>query len=1348
MTQASTDSPTAVMQGLHERLDSILQLLQPGAANAATDRLVAELAEAHVQAGRTVLHGVTAVLRLWSIAMTPRVRGAAPIGEEERARLYAWFSGLRAYCRGELDASGQHELLQQLGKVPVLAAMPARVETFLKEKFAEAEPLVRQWAAQLRSSSASLPTAASNPDGEERAPEAADTRSPIHVETGALGGLLTLLLEDVLPRILALEEADAADSSRLQVELHASLGNLGEQISALGMRALARGVGAVQLGLQHGGNAVPPELVDWSTAIMAYLEQPCLETSDLLSGCVSTLEGWPAELAAETSRIQIVAGPVEPASPAAAQAAAFSEPRAEAASASPADGQDAVLPPSPVAESVDVAAAEHRTPEVPTAAEVEGTSQCIWVSQEELKLAFDAVADQILPLVSLLADATDDPSRSSALTDLGYSFGLLGGAMETLGTPVLAQGIMIVQASTEGATPPAPEDLANWSTALLAFLERPDTESAELLTGFSAAIPGLDHGWALALEAEARRIHIGLDPALLAARKRSALPEDISLEVAADVLPNVLEGMLRELPANAKRLGNAIRQFIGSGDTAPIDSARRAAHTLKGDANTVGVRGLANLTHTLEDLLFELMKSPGRLVPELALLLGDAADCVEEIADHLLGRGPAPLNVLEVYQGLLEWSVAVADMAPGATGQVPDSVSDAAPRSVPHVLDSAPRSVPQVPSPSPAPATSRTTVSAPKPVEVSATKAPLSPAPAAAPAKEQSPARTSTLSVSAEILDELQRLSGETLVMARQIDQRLSIIERMHQEQLIEARNSSLLLSKLDELITLRGAALQSTTLQGGGAVDPLELDQYNELHAVSRRLLEASADGGEYQRRLDALLAELGELRSQQEWVHADLQQMVQRARVVPFEQISGRLQRIVRQTARQLDREVELRLVGEQTLLDADLLDRVVEPLAHLLRNAIDHGLEDAAGRLASGKPQIGTIQVSVGTSADAVEICVEDNGRGLDFRAIQRKAESLGILMPGHIASEEELSRLILAPGFTTRSEATQVSGRGIGMDVVNQRIIELRGQLTVASQQGRGMSVTMALPVSQTIANVIVAHGHGLIMAAVASSVERILIVANDELSHTSEGQLSLLVDGEQVPVYPIEVLYGRGDGRLSLPAVNSLCLLARSPRGIRIAISVSSISDVSRVVVKPVSAYLPPVPSLRGMTLLGDGRLAAVVDVGSLFDALNAETQSWNLAKMGEQAQLPRVVVADDSLSVRRALTQLLEDAGYEVAAARDGLEAMELINATAPVLVMLDLEMPKLNGLEVTRFMRGRPQTAETPVLMITSRTGEKYRAQADDAGVTRMMGKPVTEDDLIATVRELTTARLAMEPA
>ncbi len=943
-------------------------------------------------------------------------------------------------------------------------------------------------------------------------------------------------------------------------------------------------------------------------------------------------------------------------------------------------------------------------------ADAAGAPGDIWISAEELGLAVEAVQTQLLPDLDALAQADTPQDRANAVAELEFHLGLVASALQLLGLAALSRGLEGMQAAAAANELPEAADLASLCDAVAHFLADPGPDNAEVLAALFGLLPVGDELWSAQMLDEASRIRIGTDPALIASRKTVAMPEDVSLEIAADVLPNVREGMLRELPTNSEQLGRAIRQLLRSGDSAPMDEARRVAHTLKGDANTVGVRGLANLTHVLEDVLLELHKHPQQLNPALAQDLDRAADCVEEMADFLLGRGPEPNAPMAIYQAILDWS---NRFFAGV-----DSALEKA--------DSAPAS---------AAATPREDIS-PAPVLASAAAATL--------VASDDGVRTQTLSVPAALLDELQRLAGEALVTASQLEQRLRVLERMHADQRQERRHARELLSKLDDLVSLRGIALQSASLRGNTEVDPLELDQYSELHVVSRQLIEAGADQDAHQQQLDAIYAELESLRSEQDNVHADLQAQVQRARMLPFDQISGRLQRIVRQTARQLGREVDLTLKGTSTLLDAELLDRIVEPLGHILRNAVDHGIEDPDDRVRAGKPSVGHIAIDVGIQGDLVDVRIVDDGRGLDYVGIRTKATTLGLLDGERESTLAELAQLILTQGFSTREQATQVSGRGIGMDVVNQRVNELRGSLSLDSQPGRGLSVRMRLPVSQTVANVLVVTGHQLVIGVVVSSIERVHGFSASELTLDDLGQPQLQVGDSVLPLLPIESLYGLASQR-SRGSTQQLGLVVRDLNGRIHLIGVNTVGDVSQVVVKPISRHLPAIPAVRGMTLLGDGQLATVVDMAQLVNAYQRDgSEQPELLRPAELQQLPRVVVADDSLSVRRALTELMQDAGYEVLAARDGLEALELIDRSTPSLVLMDLEMPKLNGLEVTRFMRSKAIQRDIPVVMITSRAGDKYRAQAMEAGVTLMLAKPYSEDELVRVVRELSTTQVS----
>ncbi|MCU0754288.1 MAG: response regulator [Xanthomonadales bacterium] len=924
-------------------------------------------------------------------------------------------------------------------------------------------------------------------------------------------------------------------------------------------------------------------------------------------------------------------------------------------------------------------------------------AEVLWIAEEELALTRSAITEQVMPGVMQLVDVNGTEAEESVRQELGYQLGLIANALQMFGIESLDS---LLRAAAEGCLDRRldGEALIRVSAALLDFMDRAEVSAARLLAHEALDFGLVDADFPARFEAEVSRVQIGLDPALIAARKRHIEPGDLELQPAADVLPDVLNSMLRELPGNSQRLGEALRALVERGETAPMDEARRVAHTLKGDANTVGVRGLANLTHSLEDALIELLKSPERLTPSLGQFLLEAADVVEECADHLLGRGPAPPLLQTIYQQALDWS--------NRLFEAPDQSSETQPETI-------------IRPPTAEPALPATAEAAPASADTA-----------------------SSLAVDTRLLDELQRLSGELTILSRQVDQRLGgllALERELRTELSAGRNLS---AQLDDLVALRGAALQSTALSNNPEVDALELDQYNELHTVSRRLSETHGDNEELVRRYARLLRDLEPLRAEQQRLNEDLQRTVARTRTLPFGEISARLQRVVRQTARQLAKPVDVRIEGEATPIDAELLERLVEPLSHLLRNAVDHGIEIPELRRAAGKAERGTLRIAARIEADRVHIEVVDDGRGLDLRAIRAKAVQLSMITEEAELSAEALAGLILAPGFSTRDSVSQVSGRGVGMDVVNQRIQSLRGSLSIHTDAGRGTRFILRLPLSRRLANVVVVDGHGVSLAVVAAAIRRIVLVRAEDLAPDPGGGLQVELEGQRYPAQPIEALFDRTD-TLSLPGERpGLGLLVDLPGGKSQVLCVRSVGEITQAIVKPASPLLPSIPALRGLTQLGDGRPAPVVDLDVLLDR-QQHAPAWQLSGATTGA-LPRIVVADDSLSVRRALEQLMQDAGYEVAAARDGLEALQLIQQRTPVAVLLDLEMPRMNGLEVCRSLRSDGSTRGTPVVMITSRASDKYRLMAEEAGVTRLIGKPFAEDDLVNLVRELVAAAAA----
>lgn len=1373
------------------RLDTLVMLLQAAhqvsdmAEPALLHEMIGTLQASAADAG---LPGVGELLRSWKAALHDRLRGETPLAGDDLLQTTIWFMTLQEHVAGRLDANGR-EMLAQLpeGIVWLPQLSPALVRVILRKL--ESTPSASMSAdtaptAHTHAETASRTIAANaRTDAPADAAKSTDIASsgddarienvrsqPPHV-IGSLDVTADLLaqlppeflaafppgaLDDLPPDVL---EALLSETRHGGEDIFASpkIDSASEAAFAFDATVASDTAVFAKNGESIDSNIDANDVLDTAASAAAsdidaaQDEEPTFVFDDAMTDTPldATIPDAPRASASidvnADANVETTADAIAPDETAFAKlhetpsdsAFAFS------ADASPPDEVIGAIEAPIVA--VDTAAVENAAVDTAgvdaakiddepafafddtPAASADDASATIWIGREELDLTRQAVLEQVLPLAQAWADTPDADASGPILDELSYQCQLVVNVMELIGTRTLAQGMDVVRVGIEARDPAVtPETVAIWCSVLLAAIETPNADSAESLAIASLDLPDLDDAWRTALVEEFARVRIGLDPALIAERKTQALPEDIALAPADDVLPSVLDGMLRELPGNAARFGASVRALAETGAFDAIDEARRVAHTLKGDANTVGVRGLANLTHALEDILIVLAKRPELLDAECADLLIGAGDTVEEIADHLLGRGPSPNGFLDTYQHVLDTANALMDGADA----VPAKAASATP------VQDAPQTIAAVADESTAASIGAASIGA---ESIGAT--------AIEPQSGMAASGIQSLNVPSALLDELQRLAGESLVTARQIDRQLDGLGNLHRDQRQGVRNTHELMGRLDDLVALRGAALQSTAQKTGADLDPLEIDQYNELHVISRQLLEAHADSAEFMRRIERAMNALADLRSEQEQLNRELQRTVLRTRTVPFSQISARLQRIVRQTSKQVLKPVQLELVGESLPLDAELLERVVEPLAHLLRNAIDHGIESPGRRREAGKPEEGRIVLRVGLQGDSAIIDLQDDGAGLDFAAIRERAIEAGLLGAEQDADERLLTRMILLPGFSTRSAATEVSGRGIGMDVVNQRIAALRGAMSITSERGIGMRVSLRLPVTQTLANVIVARGQRQVSAVVASSVERVISFAAGEcLFDAQDGRLWVMLGDERVPALPMETFYGvSADPRMWLDAAG-VGLQVRDADGRVSVVLVQSIDEVRSTVVKPIGAYLPPIPAVRGVTQLGDGGLAPVIDVDVLLQSLQTRALDVGALTLADAPVATRVVVADDSLSVRRALEQLMQDAGFEVETARDGFEALAAIQAKPTHAVLVDLEMPRMNGLEVARNLRTHTETRDLPVVMITSRATEKHQAMAEQAGVTRMLGKPFSEDSLVALVRELIAERAAAE--
>lgn len=787
-----------------------------------------------------------------------------------------------------------------------------------------------------------------------------------------------------------------------------------------------------------------------------------------------------------------------------------------------------------------------------------------------------------------------------------------------------------------------------------------------------------------------------------AARQQTATAEDVSLDLPDDVNEELLDILLQELPVQTQVFSSAIQTLRAGGSLADLETAQRIAHTVKGAANTVGIKGIAQLTHFLEDILVacaEHQKLPGH---ELLNTLVDAADCLEAMSESLNDLTPPPVDALETLQKVLDWANRI-----DAEGIGEIEASDS------HPAHSGPQTVASGPEQGLGQAEVRET-----PVEK---------------------AQTTMVRVAAEQMEAFFRQAGENIILNSQANERLRRIK--NQLQAMEAQFELLrqLGEELDQLIDLKD--LSGRSLMGSAPkFDVLEMDQYNELHTASRRMVEAAFDARELNLDASKELEAMNKLLEDQQRLATETQEAMMKTRLVPVSSIIPRLQRSLRQTCRLTGKNCDLSVSGEHLMVDGDTLNSMVDPLMHLLRNAVDHGIEHEQARLALGKPQQGHISIEFDRDGNHIAVRIKDDGRGLDYAAIRNAAEQRGAVTADQAVTEDDLKRFILRPNFSTRTQTTQTSGRGVGMDVVNYEVLAQGGTLALHSVPGQGLAVEIKIPLPLSRSHALLTDIGPYRLALSNKGIRQILFIGAGDLGDDGAW---LTVDEATYPAISLNKLLNLPD---YLKAGHRTALLVQN-NDQTTAVLLDEITDSLDIVIKSLGFYIKKIPGFTGAAIMGDGSVAPVLDLPELLrTAGDMDGYEAYFASPGHLpvSTLPTVLVVDDSLSQRRALEQLLQDAGFQVKTARDGIEAAEQLAEYRPDIVLTDLEMPRMNGIELTAHIRTREHLKSLPVIMITSRTTQTHRKMAEEAGINGYLVKPVREDDLLATIQHLLEGELA----
>ncbi len=766
-------------------------------------------------------------------------------------------------------------------------------------------------------------------------------------------------------------------------------------------------------------------------------------------------------------------------------------------------------------------------------------------------------------------------------------------------------------------------------------------------------------------------------------------------------------------------------------NTAPVTDLQRQLHTLKGGARMAGIAAMGDLSHELETLVIHI--DTGQVAADDAVrgLLQASLDELARMRDTVAnGRLPAMATQL-----LAQIRARTAgEPLPAETPPPLVSVPAAAITVTPPVLLTAPAELPVAVSPASS-----------EPVVPLNEAAPVSfegMAPPVLPGREAQPQeRTEMARVDADLLDTMLNNAGEVSIFRARLDQQVSSIDFNLVElgrtvtRLKEQLRSLEIETEAQVLNRHRGEEPRRTDF------DPLELDRYSAIQQYSRALAETSGDVASIQGLLESLAREAQTLLSQQSRVITELQNSLMRTRMVPFQRHVQRLTRLVRQAANDTGKRAELIVEGAAAELDRQSLERMVPPLEHMLRNAIVHGIEPPEQRVALGKPEAGRITISLERDGAEIIIVVTDDGAGIDVRLIREKAIALGLADPQAKLTDEEAMQLILEPGFSTAGRVTQSAGRGVGMDVVATEVKKLGGGLFIESTVGAGSRFTIRLPFTLAISQALIVRVGEELFALPLATVEGVLrLPRNVVVRHLGKDAPPFEYGGQKYRFQQLGTFVGLGSTPLPEADVSMSVALIRAGEH-STALVTDELVGSREIVVKSLGPQISGIRGIGGATILGDGRIVIILDMGAL---VRSEWRARVVETPVVEQRDRRIfaLVVDDSITVRRVTQRLLERNGMKVLTAKDGIEALSVLQDNLPDIILLDIEMPRMDGYEVAAHVRNDPRLQHIPIVMITSRVSDKHRARAIELGVDEYLGKPYQESQLLDAIEPLVARR------
>jgi chemosensory pili system protein ChpA (sensor histidine kinase/response regulator) len=776
------------------------------------------------------------------------------------------------------------------------------------------------------------------------------------------------------------------------------------------------------------------------------------------------------------------------------------------------------------------------------------------------------------------------------------------------------------------------------------------------------------------------------------------LPAD---QVDEDVLPIFLE----ESDDLVEELETSIQSWSESpGDMDTLDVLLRNLHTLKGGARMAGLNSLGEYAHNFETFLIGIQQNPIELDDDFFGLLNKRQDEVIRRVEiyKKLSFGAASEDDLESLKSALEPTLETEPV------HSPDVADVAGPQK-------------QVDEP-----TQQSD-------------------------KGAASSNQEMVRVSADLLEELVGLAGESSITRGRIEQQITDFGESLQEMeetitriRDQVRRLEIEAESRETLIRSRQAA------EAESSFDELEMDRYTMLQAISRALNEGTSDMMDLKDTLGNRSRDAETLLHQQARISGELQEGLTRTRMVPFARLIPRLRRIVRQISTEVGKSVRFDAYNVEGELDRNVLERIVAPLEHMLRNAVDHGIEDKDDRAAAGKQEQGRISLRLSREGGYVVLNVSDDGGGIDVKAVRGKAIERGLISEGQEVSDHEVMQFIMHAGFSTAQKLTQISGRGVGMDVVGSEIKSLGGSITIDSTLGIGTEFTIRIPFTVSINRALMVVVREETYAVPLNSIEGIVRVSPYELEAYYQPDAPMFEYAGQPYrlAYMGKMLDKADDPDLSGQVAPLPVILARSGDH-AVALQVDQVIGSREVVVKTLGKQFGDVGGISGATVLGDGSVVIILDCMALVRGYEAGADSAPDAAVEVEAaesvpSVRTIMIVDDSVTVRKVTSRLMERQGFEVITAKDGIDAMNQLQDVRPDVMLLDIEMPRMDGFEVLRSVRRDESIKDLPIIMITSRTGEKHKQQAMELGVNQYLGKPFQEASLLATIEEVISSAKA----